>query len=84
MKTDRYAIRYETITLTNDYTGDTNYAAMGLFFGVVLVAAATLKVINSDDTESTLALPAGFHPMQLKKIYKNGDGTNVASVVIFY
>lgn len=84
MKEDKYARTMRTVDLTTAYTGIEAYKNMGLYFGIYLVDAATVKVDNMDGATETLVLGAGYHPGQFTKIYANGDGTNVASVIIFY
>lgn len=84
MKSDFYARGYFPVDLSaDDYTGEAGYTAMNLHFGFILTAEETVKITNSDDSVETVTLPAGIHPVQVKKIWKVGT-TTVGSITAFY
>lgn len=83
MKNDKYVRTLRTVDLTaGDYTGDTAMTATELYFGIFLAADATVKFTDMTGHTDTIALTAGYHPLQLSKIFKTG--TSVTSIVIFY
>ena len=83
MKSDFYAIGYYPVDLSaTDYEGEESLANKGLFFGIILTEEATVKVTNSNDSVKTVTLPAGIHPVMLKKVWKTG--TTVTSMTAFY
>jgi hypothetical protein len=65
-----------------DYEGDAILNGMGLYFGIYLLEAATVKFTDMTGNTDTIALGAGYHPLQLTKIFKTG--TTVTDIVIWY
>lgn len=84
MKVDGYAIGYYPVDLSStDYEGEESFENNNQNFGVILTEESILKITNSDDTVKTVTLPAGIHPVQLKKIWKTGS-TVSGSLTAFY